>query len=566
MRVVLALLLAGCAVRAEAEASKPGPTCDASSIVIAGACVPLGPTCSTGFQRTSRGCEAIGAPACARGTFALPGETSCHPVGTCADVTGLLYVDPGAAAGGDGSAARPFQRIGDAVAGAAADAIVAIRPGKYVENIVLRKPISLVGACAERVTIEGPRTDIAAIEVRTRAKLSGLAISGSERGIVVRDGDAELDALWIHDTAHIALTVDVSVTKVGRAILRRSLIESVKLAGVAAFGATTTIEASAIRDTQILSGAGGPGILSQFFMGIAPTVVVRGSLVENTHEVGIGVAGGSLEVIDTLVRKVEPMANGTVGNGILASYDKASGTLPSLHVAGSVIEQTHEIGIALNQGEATIENTTVASVLPRPKDKLYGVGIQAEPTSKLTLQSSIVLETNHIGVAFFGATGSVANTIVRASNSTGIAVSDAEGARSTVDISRTLVSDNGLVGIVVAGSDATIASCLIRNTRARNERFGDGLVGLVTNVGGATIVARDLTIDGNVRAGIALFGSTLRLSSSHLTCNAFDLDVEEHRGPVSLSDDGGNFCGCGKLAACHATPHALEVTPAPTRR
>lgn len=525
----------------------------------------VGPHCAPGFQRTERGCAAIGAIACARGTFALPGETICHPTSTCADVTGAIYVDASAMPGGDGSTARPLRTIGDAIAVASPDAMIAVRAGKYAENIVLRKPVTIAGVCAERVSVEGVRTDMAAIEVRTTAKLRGLSVSGPERGIVVRDGDAELDALWIHDTSHIGLTVDVSTTKIGRVILRGSLIESAKIAGVAAFGAEATIERSAIRDTRMLAGQGGAGVLSQFYRGIAPRVLVTGSLVEKCHEAGIGVAGGSLEVINTLVRNVAPMANGTVGNGILASYDKTSGTVPSLRVSGSVIESTHEIGIALNKGEGTIEDTTVAIVLPSPKNKLYGVGIQAEPTTKLTVRDSMVLETHHIGIGFFGATGRVQGTMVSASNSTGIAISDAEGVRSMVEVTRTIVEGSGFVGVLVAGSDATLSTSEIRNTRSREGRFGDGLVGLKTDLGVASITATELTIEGNARAGIAMFGSALRLSSSYLTCNAFDLDVEDLRGPVTLTDEGENFCGCGQLTTCRASPNSLEVTPAPTR-
>jgi hypothetical protein len=550
MKRTLVVLLLACSSRTQ-EAAPPEPSntiCDDSSIASAGNCVKVGPPFAP-----------LDAPECPRGTYALPGET-CHAVGVCTDPKGSLHVDAAAAAGGDGSATSPFQKIGDAIAIAPVDAVIAVRPGKYAETVVVRKPLSIVGACAEKVAIEG------ALEIRTTAKVSGVAVSGPDLAILVRDGVAELDQIWVHDSARMGISVDGPTKKTASVHVTRSLIESVSLAGVAAFGATATVEKSVIRDIRISGGQGGGGVLAQFFNGTAPTVIVKGSLIEKTHEVGVGIAGGSLEVIDSLIRNVDPMANGTVGNGVLAAYDKTSSTVSKLRVAATTIIHTHEIGIALNRGEGSIEATSIIDVLPRPKEGKYGVGIQAEPTATLNVRDSLITGTNHIGIGYFGATGRVESTIVRQTGATGIAIADADAARSLVHIERTIVRENKIGGVIVAASDLTLIDSIVAGTRANDGRFGDGVVAVANTVGASSIVAKSVWVKDNARAGFAMFGGTLRLSSSSLSCNGFDLDVEDQPDPVTLTDEGGNACGCGKLGACRGTRNALELTPVPLRR
>lgn len=547
MRLAWVFVVLACSSKRDDPRVAPAITCDDVSIPIASVCAKVGP------ER-----DALTAPACARGTYALPGE-SCHPVGTCLDPEGSLYVDAAARPGGDGSAARPFQKIGDAIAVAATEATIAIRPGKY-EGFAIRKPLSLRGACADKVAIEGT------VEVRATASVRGVAITGPDVGVLVRDGVAELDEIWVHDTGRMGVSVDTSTKTTASVHVTRSLIEAANLGGVAAFGAAATIESSVVRDTRILGGQGGPGILAQYFNNAPAVVVVRGSLVERAHEAGIGIAGGSLDVIDTLVRDVDAMADGTAGNGILASYDKASGVNATLHVAGTTITATHEIGIALNRGEATIENTIVTNVLPTVKEKKYGVGIQAEPGCILNVKSSLIADASHIGIGYFGATGRIESTIVRNTGKTGIGVADADGARSVVEIMRSIIRTNTVGGVIVAASDLTIAETLIAGTRASDGRFGDGLVAIPSDLGAPSIAATSVVVRDNARAGFAMFGGTLKLRDSQLACNGFDLDVEDSAAPVSLSDDGGNACGCSSLGVCRGTRNSLELTPAPAHR
>ncbi len=547
MKRLFLALLAACS--SEPAAKEPEPPCD--NLAIAGGCVAVG--CID--------C-ARDALACGPGTYALPGEAACHPVGACSEVEGSVYVDAAAPAGGDGSAGKPFRRIADALTAAPVDAVIAVRAGTYTEALRIDRPVTIAGACAEKVTIRGLRPDFAAIDIRTRAKLRGLSVTGPDQGILVRDGDAELDAVRVHDTAHLAVIVDILNGKTASLVVRDSLIESVNIGGVAAFGARATIERTVIRDTRMRDGKGGPGVMSQFFKGVAPTVTIRGSLIEHNHEVSIGTAGGALEIVDTLVRDTRPMADGTVGNGILAALDGTSGTLPSLRVSGSVIEKSHEVAVVIGGGEAILEKTLVRDVLRQKKRNVYGVGIQVEPGVTLTLRDCTVERASHAGIALFAARATIERTLVRNVDGAAIGVIDAEGKGSTATLERVLLLDNVHAGVLVAGSEARLTDSAVRRTAGRDGRFGDGVVGLPSGPLLPAVTASGTALEGNARAGFAMFGGALTLTGARLACNRVDLDIEHD---TALTDGGGNGCGCGSATSCRAENNSLELTPAPDR-
>jgi hypothetical protein len=547
MRRFAIVLLAACS-------SEPAPTAappPCSDIPIAGACVAVG--CID--------CK-LEAPSCDKGTYALPGETACHSVSTCADVEGSLYVDATAALGGDGSSSKPFRTIAAAVAAAAPDAVIAIRPGNYSEAIRLDKPVTLAGRCAEEVTITGLRPDFAAVDVRARVKLRDLSITGASEGVLVRDGDAELDRVYVHDTGRVGVLVDILNTKSANVTVRDSLIEAVPFAGVAAFGARATVERSVVRDTRIKGGQGGAGVVGQFFKGSAPSVTVRRSLVEKNHEVSVGIAGGALEVVDSIIRDTLGMADGTVGNGVLSARDKTSGTLPTLKISGSLIERARTVSVMIGAGEATIERTVIRDALPEEKTSLYGVGIQIEPAVTFTIRDCTIEQARHNGIGIFAATGTITSTLVRNNASAGIGVVDVEGTPSSVTLERVMVVDSTLAGILIAGSEVTATDCAVRRITPRNGGSGDGIVAVPSLGLAPTITARNVTLEGNTRAGFAIFGGTLHLSSSRLACNGFDLSVETG---ATLTDGGANTCGCNASSACRAQSNSLSVSPVPSR-
>src|SRR5690606_184412 len=127
-----------------------------------GACREAGVSpdgCAPGFVHDgAHGCAAILADGCPAGQMPVLGEPGCQPIAACGEgawgaipVDGAtVHVDASYAGGGsDGSAARPWTRIGEAVASAAPGALVAVAAGTYHEAVVLDRPVRLWGRCPE---------------------------------------------------------------------------------------------------------------------------------------------------------------------------------------------------------------------------------------------------------------------------------------------------------------------------------------------------------------------------------------------------------------------------------
>ncbi len=548
--------------------------CDEVSVLTAEGCVRVGVTeCAPGFVSEAPRCTPKLPETCAKGTFGVPGDETCHAPTTIALDGTIVYVDAAAADGGDGSPAKPFRTIQAAVNAAPADARISIAAGSYRENVRVARRLLLIGVGADKVEISGIDSNRAAVEVRADATVAGVAVTGGGLGISVTDANATISNVWVHDTRVVGVNVDVT-TGTTTARVEHSLIEAAGYAGVAVFGADVEIVASAIRDTQFLDGTGGPGALGALYKGKRPKLTVRGSLIERNHEVGVGVAGGDLVVEDSLIRQTEAMRDGTAGNGVLASYDRATRTMPTLLVRRSVVENSREIGIAINGGEGTIEQTVVSDTLFRTADNYYGVGIQADPGVTLTIRNTFVTKSRHMGIAFFGSGGAIDDTIVRETlldgdnkSAVGIAIAEAEGSRANVTITRALADRNFVAGVLVSASDATLVDCSVRNTQGRADGiFGDGVVGLGRDgdhLPNLTITG--LTAYKNARAGVTLFGGNAVIGRSQLTCNAFDLNVEAYPAPVTLKDDGENQCGCSERAVCRAQSNTLLVQVQPVR-
>jgi len=111
----------------------------------------------------------------------------------------------------------------------------------------------------------------------------------------------------------------------------------------------------------------------------------------------------------------------------------------------------------------------------------------------------------------------------------------------------------------------------VRETRSLAGAFGDGLVvsgaaGPTREVLRSTVTVRDCELEGNARAGIAVFGSSVDVSGSRMICNAIALNTESvaattPEGPihadVTLTDSGNNVCGCESSSPCRAQTSGL---------
>ncbi|MBI4703320.1 MAG: DUF1565 domain-containing protein, partial [Deltaproteobacteria bacterium] len=187
--IVLALICAALASGCGGDETAPAGGTAGTLGLDDGTCQPAGippEMCAAGFEPDGKqGCEPILPPKpCPKGQMAVPGEASCRPVMPCPPGKwGELPVDEatehvdGSYAGGDsdGSAAKPWTTIGEAVKAAAPGALVAVAAGTYTEDVLIKgKAVRLWGVCSEKVTIAGTEAEFAAVYIWKGASGSGL--------------------------------------------------------------------------------------------------------------------------------------------------------------------------------------------------------------------------------------------------------------------------------------------------------------------------------------------------------------------------------------------------------
>ncbi len=566
--------------------------------------------CGPGFRHRDRGCEPVLPEApCGDGLFALPGSTTCSSVapcgaGTYGDVATddeTIHVDASYSAGAsDGTAERPFARLGDAVRVAPEGALVVVAAGTYAESVVLGAAIRLTGRCPELVVLGGSPSASAAPAVRVTApgvEIRGVAIEGTADGVLVTgSGSLLLESVHLRNTGERALHLQGT----SRATLRDSLVEEAYDIAVFGDGADVEVERSVIRET-LPGQAGGVALLAfpPLSGGDQPAIAVRGSVLERNDFMGIFAAGSSVVVEDSVVRDNEPGPAVTGGGaGIFSASDEARPDLaPSLEVRGSVIERNRSFGIAAFSTSAIIERTTVRDVVAQPDEMAQdgvAVGVAADPVApappEVRITASLFERSRLAGLMLNGAAATVEGLLVRDVEAQfgeldlgwGIVVdADEDGVhRGDAAITGSVVERARAAGIGVVGSNADITATVVQSARAQelDGKLGDGVLVAMRHAESgepipASCTATRLVVLDSARAGLSVFGGSVVLADSVLSCNAFDMSADRQffttfrpgaplgDGEVSLVDQGGNRCGCGdESRTCRA--ESSQLAPA----
>lgn len=535
-----------------------GAGCPAGTRVDGDACIEPGvESCGAGFVADdARGCVAkLPAEPCAPGTLAVPGDVSCRPVAPCeggpwgaAPVDGATqFVDAAYGGDSDGTEAKPWTTIGDAVAHAAAGALVAITTGTYSEDLDLGgKPAVLWGRCPGEVTIGGAGGQAATILIRGGAdatELHDLSITSGVMGLAISGAvDVKADRLWIHDTG--GRGVDVEDTFGPAALsLERSLVENATGVGVFALGGEVVVLASAVRGTRA-GNAMGRGVALR---GTASSRV-EGSLVDGNRDHGILASGAQARIVATLVRNTLPDAAGKYGRGIGIKPDDDSGASSDVEIRSSVVEGSHDVGITVIGSHAVIDATVVRDGRWTPSPESLGAGIVVQddqPTgasSSLSLSGSVVERSRYAALSVLASDADVRSTILRdtapiADGHYGrgvVAFHDAQLDRaSTVTLDGCRVERSTEAAVFAEGSTLTVRGTLVRETAARI----DGKIGRGINVQsrpdfslpGKLVVERSQVIASH-GVGIFVEGSDATLT---------DVDIEDTLPePVGLFGDG----------------------------
>jgi len=623
------------------ELELPDGSCDPPGVPADG--------CGIGFEHDGDGGCVAKLPDCAPGQLALAGETECRPVSSCRGgpwgaapiAASTQFVDASHMGPSDGSATNPWTSVQQALDVATSGAVIAIAPGAYDEDVVVTTPVELWGRCAGEVQI-GSSAAEPAITLAADTELHALAITGTGIGVdVAGAATVVLEEVWIHDTSHIGIYGESTTAEV-----RETLIENATVAGVLALGANVTIESSVIRDTQALDGTFGRAISAETPAGMPmpSQLSVQRSVLERNQQTAVTTIGSSVDIADTLIRdtRVEE-ATGIWGSAVEAFHDDATGLDASIVVVGSILEQSHSCGICAGDADLTVERTTVRDVKAEVSTDLYGYGLQIytygyhdRGRPRGVVRASLVEQVSGFGVIFGGADGSIETMLVRdvaseaATRNYGRGISmdpsvdtlepanvELRGARverahesgisvlssrATIDsvhvadiapreidgafgvgvavvphlstfapgqatVSRAVVERAHVAGLLVAAADVVASDIIVRDTlpQPEGEVFGDGIMVssylvILPQLFPTSLEATRVTVERAPRAGLAAFAAPVRLANSLFECNAIDLNGETvSETAFELVDEGGNVCGCADArSVCRVLTSNLE--------
>jgi hypothetical protein len=412
---------------------------------------------------------------------------------------------------------------------------------------------------------------------------TGIAVFGVE--------DVLVEAVWVHDVPGPGIGVLDDAGASTSATVRRALVEQNHDVGVVVMGSDASFENVVVRGTLPQTGTQelgwGIAIQDDAGSGAHATALVRGSIVEQNRDSGVFVWGSEATLADLVVRDTASQESDQQGGrGIDIQAHPGTGTRATVLVRGSIVERSHDAGVIVVGSDVTLEGLLVRDTFPRDSDQTRGRGIGVEGDFQTDVPATIsvhgsLLEHNHeTGALIALADTSLEGLLVRATLPQDsdqlfgmgifIAGNTASGARGNASLHGVRVEQSHHVGVWIHGADAMLEGVYVGGTEpaAADGSFGDGVVITSPVEEGVAALAsatmQSCHIEQNGRAGVANFGATARLESTALSCNAFDLEGEVFLiVPFTFENLGGNGCGCPEpSAACVAQSlgvHAPEV-------
>ncbi|MBW2527438.1 MAG: right-handed parallel beta-helix repeat-containing protein [Deltaproteobacteria bacterium] len=413
-----------------------------------------------------------------------------------------------------------------------------------------------------------------------------------EIGVLVAGSQADLEAVVVRSTLPRGSDqthgrgINVQSTDVPSAVtVVGSLIEESHDAGVFVVGSEARLEGVVVRDTraELSDQTGGAGISIQRDPSTAATstVTVAGSLIEQSHEFGIYVSGTEVSLEGVVVRDTSPtVGDQNAGRGINIQPQLSTGAPATATVTGSLVDRSHEAGVFVGGGQARLAGLVVRDTQPRESDQGGGVGIAIQPhpstgaPATAMVTGSLVDRSHEVGVLVAGTEASLAGLVVRDTlpqatdqrqgRGIGIQPDPSTGAPATVFVTGSLVAHNHDFGVFIAGSQASLEGVVVRATAANaaDGYFGDGIA-VVSEVGPSSCSVSGCRSEENARAGLSNFGGDVSLEGSQLWCNQVDMAGDPYSEQSFYFEDlGRNSCGCGATTGmCIAATAGLTPPP-----
>lgn len=540
-----------------------------------------------------------GPSACSDGEAHFVGEAGCRPIGTACPASGfatdlptdspVIYVDAGAASGGDGTEATPHDALSRiSWSSLTAGTTVALATGTYEGTLPLKGGVTVVGACVAETILSGLSAPVAAVVTVTtsgEATVRNLTIADApQTGVLAQNGRTlRVEGVRVLRATGLAVAAD------GATVVARDLVvESTRTTsgGTQGYGlfaqAGGSVEATGfvvVDNTE----AGAVAINADSTLVLSDGIVLstrsradrqvgRGifvvdeSRVEATRvhvranrDIGIAVSGtGTTAVLtDVTVSETMPVErDGNFGRGVNV---EDGATLTATRLA---VFDNHEAGLVVREtAAATLEDVVIRDIVARERDMEAGNGIQVQLGGRLTATGLVVSGVLGAGVLAGGegvivslTDALITGTLPFSHDETGGVGLDARDGAS-VTLSRSVLSDNRQVGLLVSGAGTVVTAddAVIEHTLAQQS---DGLLGRGVNVqNGARLTATRLSVDDSRDFGVLAIGAdafvtlndaTVRGTAPRDSDDAFGHGVVAQRG-AGMAIDGLDLDGASEI-------------------
>jgi hypothetical protein len=515
------------------------------------------PRCAAGeLLEAGRGCVAI-ADDCPEAGSDVPPEVAL----------GASFVRAGSV-GGDGSLARPFGTLREAVSAGATS--IALAEGEYGVETLSLTDVTISGVCPTRTTLRVSSTlGTAALVLRrlrvggggqlvvrpgARLELDRVEIEGLGRAIEL-EGTLIARRTSFHDVVDAIAAFDPDAITLEEVAIERVSGVAVRMQDADARTAEVTLRRVVIADTS------DPGLSAMSIDGAA-ALTLDDVVIEDVAGAGVIVRADTTSIADVVLRRLGGPAVGIdggsaevarvwashVGGGIAAFGAACSAHDLVVEDCGNigfiadattgeasriVVARAGVTGVNVVNGEYTLRDVRVSGVVG--SDPITGGGLQAETHARVVLERALLEQTEHFGLS------SVASSVVEASDleirdvrmrtaTSGYGAVVLDG--STLRITRGSIHDVLTVGLAIRGS-AVIAEDLailrVAATSAPEDPGIDGMgVAVVLGDTPGSLSATRTSIASTVRWGLLVSGASSSIEASDLTVSDTVAAVCDH--------------------------------------
>jgi Right handed beta helix region len=531
--------------------------------------------CPAGFEPDASGSGCIDvspgdAAGCAPGTAPLLGNKECAPIADAAcpasfekDPSGwgcrakiddapvagcdlpfppanaTIFVDPSAP-----EDATHKKKLFDAVLGAPANAVIAVAPGRYLEDVDVTRPVTIAGKCAAEVVIENPGDRRAGILVTnaTGVTVRGVTLKGHTTGVYVKGAgdvtveDSVLDAnKWM----------GVYVLDQGHAKLVRTRVSGTVPDATGAYGWGIAAQKGGsieLEDSAVVRATGegivvaNPGTKLRMSRS-----VVRDTLPDaKNFAFGVSAAGGASAEITESLLSGNPVLNLQVTDAAtIATVTRSSVTasrgdgrddtgrgIQILHGGRLVLVGSwlsHNAGDAIvfigPDSSGTIEGSTVTGALIEDETAPGRGGILAAKGTTLAVSDTAIAGTREVGLIVQDEGTTVTATKVLVTGTRGASAPGEERPElgygvgvawgGSLEMTGSAIVRNHSAGLLVTRVDASPAHATVRRTViAANLPNDAGLIGRGAEVdSGASLTLEECAVKDNHELGILIGGA-----------------------------------------------------------